>query len=179
MTTWTVAPGRLGVYGLALVALVLSAPAAGTSSEARAGAASDAALSAHLSAIDAALARGDVNAATRALHGAYQVALGSRRWQGMIAFGDAALRVSSVSGVRQPGVQQARRAYLLALFRARGEGSMEGALTAAQSFAALGDREVANGCLSVASKLARTDADRARVREMAARVNDRAVAERE
>ena len=122
-------------------------------------------------------AGGDVSTATRALHAAYQVALGSRRWQGMIAFGDASLRVAKASGVRQPGVEQARRAYLLALFRARGEGSVDGALTAAQSFAALGDREVANGCLSVASKLARSDADRARVREMTARVNDRAVAE--
>ena len=177
MTTWTVTPVRLGVFGLAAITLVLVAPAVGTTSEARAGAAIDAALSAHLSAVDTALRRGDVSAASSALHAAYQAALGSRRWQGMIAFGDAALRVAGASGVRQPGLEQARRAYLLALFRARGEGSMEGALTAAQSFAALGDREVANGCLSVASKLARTDADRARVREMAARVNERAVAE--
>ena len=173
----TVAPVRLGVLALALAALVLAVPAPGTPSEARAGAAIDAALSAHLSAVDAALARGDARSATQALQGAYQIALGSRRWQGMIAVGDAALRVSDASGARQQGLEQSRRAYLLGLFRARGEGSIDGALTAAQSFAALGDREVANGCLSVASKLARTDADRARVREMAARLNDWAVAE--
>jgi hypothetical protein len=176
MRTWTVDPGRLGVFGLALIALVLAAPTPGTTSEARATAAIDAALSANLSAVDTALANGDVNRATRALSAAYQSALGSRRWQGMVAYGDAALRVAAASGARQPGIEQARRAYLLALFRARGEGSLDGALAAAQSFAALGDREVANACLTVAGKLARTGADRARVREMTARVNDRALA---
>jgi hypothetical protein len=179
MTKWTVTPVRLGTVGLALIALVLTAPHEGFGSEARATVVNDAALSAHLLAVDAALARGDVIAATQALHTAYQAALGTRRWQGLIAFGDAAIRVGNASGARQPGIEQARRAYLLALFRARGEGSLDGALRAAQSFTALGDREVANGCLSVASKLARTDADRARVREMAARVNERALADGE
>ena len=173
----TVAPATVRIFGLALIALVLAVPAPGAASEARAAAALDAALSAHLSAVDTALASADVEVAKQALHAAYQVALGSRRWQGLVAFGDAELRVAEASGTHQAGLEQARRAYLLALFRARGEGSMDGALTAAKSFAALGDREVANGCLSVASKLARTDADRARVREMSARVNERALAE--
>lgn len=175
MKTRTLAPVRLWIGGLTVLALVLGFPAVGAPNEARVSAAIDAALSAHLSAVDTALASGDVRDATGALKVAYQTALGSRRWRGMIAFGDAALRVADASGDRNLGVAQARRAYLLALFRARGDRSVDGALMAAQSFASLGDREVARACLSVASKLARTETDRARVREMAARVDGRAL----
>jgi hypothetical protein len=173
MTVFSMARSRLGVVGFALLTLVFVVP------EARAtdGGAIDVALSAHLTAIDLALARHDVGAATTALQEAYQVALGSRHWQGMIAYGDAALRVADALGTRKPGVEKARRAYLLAVYRARAERSVDGALAAAHSFAALGDREVANGCLAMAQRLTRTDAERERVRSMAARVSERLLAE--
>lgn len=165
---------RLRIVGFALVALVLTSPACSKAGDGTAAA--DAALSVRLAAIDTALARHDVSAAVRALHEAYQAALASRHWRSMVAYGDAALRVADASGVRQPGVEKARRAYLLALYRARAEHSLDGALASAQSFATLGDREVASGCLVMAERLARTDAERARLRAMTAQVNERLMA---
>jgi hypothetical protein len=167
---------RLGIValalGLAMLAFALMTPIASALEDGQATPIADAALSAHLAAVDSALARQDVIAASHALQTAYQAALASRRWQGMVAYGDAALRVAELTGTRQPGIEQARRAYLLALYRARAERSLDGALAATQSFMWLGDREVAQGCLSVARRLARNSADRARVREIAARVDD-------
>ena len=90
----------------------------------------------------------------------------------MIAYGDAAQRVAKLTGAQQVGLEQARRAYLLALYRARTERSVEGALAATQSFMWLGDREVAQGCLSVARRLARTAADQERVREISVRFGE-------
>ena len=167
----------LGVLGLAMVALVFAAPAPGAADDSRGAALlADAALSAHLTAVDGALARHDAATAAVELQAAYQAALAGRRWQGMIAYGDAARRVAEVTRDRQLGLEQARRAYLLALYRARAEGSVDGALAAAQSFMQLGDREVAIGCLSVARRLARTSADRARVRALTARLDARSEA---
>jgi len=102
-------------------------------------------------AVDQALARKDVAAAERAWHEAYLDALASRRWEGMIAVGDAALRM----GARP----KARQSYLLALERARAAGSAEGAQRVSQAFAALGDHEVARMCLRVAGGLAGTRQD--------------------
>ena len=47
----------------------------------------------------------------------------------------------------------ARRAYLTALFRARGERSVFGVLSAAGGFKALGDREVVERALAMAAAL--------------------------
>ncbi len=47
----------------------------------------------------------------------------------------------------------ARRAYLTALFRARGERSVFGVLSAAEGFKALGDREVVERALAMAAAL--------------------------
>jgi len=52
----------------------------------------------------------------------------------------------------------ARRAYLTALFRARGERSLRGVLSAAEGFKALGDREVVEHALRMAAALG-PDAD--------------------
>ena len=43
--------------------------------------------------MDSALTAGDLSAAERAWHEAYVAALGARRWEGMLAVGDAALRL--------------------------------------------------------------------------------------
>jgi hypothetical protein len=50
-------------------------------------------------------------------------------------------------------VPAARRAYLTALFRARGERSLPGVLSAAEGFKALGDREVVERALEMAAAL--------------------------
>jgi hypothetical protein len=53
----------------------------------------------------------------------------------------------------------ARRAYLTALFRARGERSLLGVLSAAEGFKALGDREVVEHALRMAVALGPEGAD--------------------
>ncbi|HXE00309.1 MAG TPA: YeeE/YedE thiosulfate transporter family protein, partial [Candidatus Acidoferrum sp.] len=45
-------------------------------------------VTSHLTAVDAALAAGDVPAALRAWHEAYGAAMGSRRWEGFADAGD-------------------------------------------------------------------------------------------
>lgn len=168
--------GRAGVAGLAMFGFMLVTPIANADAERSMALVADVALSAHLTAVDDALSRNDTVSASQELQAAYQTALASRRWQSMIAYGDAALRVAEASGTRPAGVEQARRAYLLSLYRARSERSVDGALAATQGFMTLGDREVAQGGLSIAGRLARTAADRDRVRALAARLDDRLAA---
>src|SRR2546425_2503075 len=74
---------------------------------------------AHIRAVDEALQRGDVGAASRARHEAYIAAIVSRGWEGLIEAGDAARRIGDVATVPQPYVESARANYLAALFRAR------------------------------------------------------------
>jgi hypothetical protein len=66
----------------------------------------------------------------------------------------------------------ARRAYLTMLFRARGERSMVGVLSAAEGFKALGDREVVERALAIAAALD-PDADAARARRRLTALRDR------
>jgi hypothetical protein len=66
-------------------------------------------------------------------------------WQILAQSGDAA----RVRG----DLPAARRAYLSALFRARGEGSTAGVLRAAEGFKALGDTEVVEQALRIAAAL--------------------------
>jgi hypothetical protein len=62
------------------------------------------------------------------------------------------LRAGDAARVRGD-VPSARRAYLTALFRARGERSLVGVLGAAEGFQALGDREVVERALGMAAAL--------------------------
>ncbi|MBI2114009.1 MAG: hypothetical protein HYT85_02820 [candidate division NC10 bacterium] len=120
--------------------------------------------------VDDALARKDVSAAERAWHEAYGEALRSRHWEGMLAVGDATLRIGNVVGSRQAPAGKARRLYLAALFRARDQGSLEGVLRTAEAFAALGDREVVYQSVRIAEGLTaqRSDGDaRARLHALA------------
>jgi len=87
----------------------------------------------------------------------------------MIEVGDAARRVGNVTA--------ARTAYLTAAFRARRLRSFEGILSAAEAFAALGDREVAEQWLGVAKELAQpSESALARVRAAAESLTGRAFA---
>jgi hypothetical protein len=97
-----------------------------------------------LTAFDDALARGDAGAALRTWTQAHSAALRSRHWEGLLAVGEARLRVERAADPEKAAVATAREAYLAALFRARQEGSLEGVIRAAEAFEALGDVEVAN-----------------------------------
>jgi hypothetical protein len=135
--------------------------------------AADSPWTAHIRRLDEALAQRNVGAAEQAWHEAYGAALRSRHWEGMLAVGDATLRIGEVVGSRQAPTAKARRLYLAALFRARDQGSLEGVLRTAEAFAALGDREVVYQGIRIAEGLTaqRSDEDaRARLRALAERM---------
>jgi hypothetical protein len=72
-------------------------------------------------------------------------AVGDSSWQMVLRVGDEARERGDVAA--------ARRAYLTALFRARGERSLAGVLSAAEGFGALGDAEVVERALTMAAGL--------------------------
>jgi hypothetical protein len=76
--------------------------------------------------------------------------------------------MAEMPSVSRTFATKARQAYLTALFRARDEGSMDGVLRAAWAFADLGDREVVDGALRIADRLAATAGDGAGERVQAA-----------
>jgi len=92
-----------------------------------------------------AFARNDRIAADREWREAWRDATRARTWESMTAVGDAAMLMG------EP--ERAREAYLLVLFRARGQHSLAGVLRASEAFEALGDRAVARECLRVAEAL--------------------------
>lgn len=114
---------------------------------------------ARLQTMDEALGRGDVPAAQAAWREAYAAAHVSRGWPGMIAVGEAALRLGRAAGEPSIAESRARRVYLTALFRARRQGSLDGVLTAGDAFGRLGDREVVQQALAVATELAARSGD--------------------
>lgn len=108
---------------------------------------------------DRALGRGDGAGAERTLQTAYSAALKSRTWESMVDVGDAYRRMVESAGPRGRAETRAREAYLAALFRARQQGSLAGVFRTAEGFAALGDREPVNMCITVARALAARIAD--------------------
>jgi hypothetical protein len=130
----------------------------------------DATWAAHISRVDQALAEQDVGAAEQAWQDAYVAALGSVRWEGLIEVGDSALRIGEGVGSHNASEAEARDAYWVALVRARTQQSLDGILRAAERFAALGDREVAAGCVRIAEQLAAAPEAQARVRAVADRL---------
>ena len=105
---------------------------------------------AQLKKVDAALANNNVSAAELAWRETYAAALKSRHWEGMVAVGDACWQVGDAGGFHHAARAKARQSYLTALFRARGEGSVDGVLRVAERFAELGDRDVVEQCIRVA-----------------------------
>ncbi len=106
-----------------------------------------------------AIGHGDRAAAKVAWREAYAAAHLSRGWRGMIAVGDAALRLGRATGEPSIAERRARRVYLTALFRARREASLDGVLAAGDAFGRLGDREVVQQALAVATELAARSGD--------------------
>jgi hypothetical protein len=109
--------------------------------------------------VDRALAANDLGRAVRELQEAHIAALNSRTWDGLVEVGSAALRVGDATNNREAGLRKARRAYMAAMFRARGLGSLEGVVRAAEAFAMLGDRDAAANGLRIAVTLADRAAD--------------------
>ncbi len=145
-----------GLIGLGLVAAVMEVQADLTPLESRRSVHRlqfDTLWRAHVGTVDQALARHDVSAAVGAWHDAYGAALASRGWEGMLAVGDAFLRIGAEAGTVSGSRSNARQAYLNALIRARRDGSREGLRRTAAAFAALGDHAVATQCLRVADAL--------------------------
>jgi hypothetical protein len=89
----------------------------------------------------------------RAWHPVYAAALRDHGWEGLIAVGDARVRIARAAGVPRNADGQARQIYLTALVRAQRHGSVEGAVRAATAFAALGDREIAAEAVRIAAAL--------------------------
>ena len=109
--------------------------------------------SASLSAVDAALAEGDVSRALMLWHPAYVAVLYNRYSDGVIEVGDSRLKIERAAGFPKVGESKARELYLLALSRAKRDGSPHGVLRAAAAFDALGDRGVAAHARKIAATL--------------------------
>jgi len=75
----------------------------------------------------------------------------------MLAVGRAYLRLSATS--REAAVAQARRMFLEALFQALTRNDADGVASAAEAFAALGDREVADRACHIGMSLALQNGD--------------------
>src|SRR5262245_16035116 len=148
----------LGLGGLAAVAL-LSAAAFGPATIAgftvRDTTTVDAQLSwkDYLDVVDEALMRGDISDAVRSWQDAYSVALASRRWEALLAAGDAFVQIGVASGRPEGARPNARYAYMAALMQAERQHSVDGVRAVGRAFAALGDPEVAAYCERIAVAL--------------------------
>lgn len=100
-----------------------------------------------LGAMDAAIARDDLSRAIFEWRDVYGVALRARRWEDMVAAGDAARRVDTLARRHSDRLRvfqlEAREAYMQALFLARAARSVQGVDRVADAFASLGDAEMA------------------------------------
>jgi len=105
-------------------------------------------------AMDRALDNGDMRVALRHREDARLAALASPDWEGMVAVGDATLRLARSAGLEPAMEPAAWRAYRSALLRVRRQGSFAGAVRVSEAFRALGDREMASQAIGVARALA-------------------------
>jgi 2-methylisocitrate lyase-like PEP mutase family enzyme len=109
-----------------------------------------------LDAVDEALACDDVGAAVRAWRTAVGVARGERHWEGLVAVGDASLRIGAIPRIHELPEAGARSLYVEALFRARQQRSLRGIVQVAERFAWLGDMEVVARSLRMTNSLVPT-----------------------
>ena len=126
---------------------------------------------AHLEAMDTAIAANNASAAVLSWRHAYAAALDQPGWRGLVDVAGAALRIGTIPGFKKAAESRARESYWTALFRARRQGSLNGVLDTAEAFGALGDRVMVEQCIRIAERLAvlTGDAEAAeRVRVLAA-----------
>jgi len=133
---------------------------------------------AHLQAMDTAIAANNASAAVLSWRHAYAAALDQPGWRGLVDVAGAALRIGTIPGFKKAAESRARESYWTALFRARRQGSLNGVLDTAEAFGALGDRVMVEQCIRIAERLAVLTGDaRAadRVRALAADLTQRYV----
>jgi hypothetical protein len=112
-----------------------------------------------------AVASGDRAAAEAAWRPAYAAAVHCRRWDALLAVGDAARRQAvAARGGGGTAARRARKAYLAALLHAAQEHSLDGVAAVTKAFAELGDARLAEGAARVEAVLARQAAGRRRRR---------------
>jgi hypothetical protein len=143
---WVRSAVYAGLIVAAVAALTLLATRPGRTASTAA-----ASWEARIEAVEHSAARGDLSRAVYAWGDAYGEAWRSRRWEALLAVGDAAVHIDRESPGPNAFRSEARRAYLAALLRARAVGSREGIRRAAAAFARLGDVEMAERALAMAS----------------------------
>jgi hypothetical protein len=122
------------------------------------------------------LAGGRISLAAFEWSNAYAVAVAGREWRDLVAVGDAALAIGDAAGTRVGWTAKARDCYRSALYRARAEESLDGALAATQALAGLGDPDGVAHAIAVARALAADPASQARVQDVASRLDQRVFA---
>jgi len=160
--------GAMALGAIVVASLALDGGLARLASAVMKPASSEAPWTPAIRAVDDALAAGDVTTAVQTWSEAYSIAARSRRWEGLMAVGDARIRIDHTAGRGKVSVAKARESYLAALVRARQEGSLEGVLQAAEAFDALGDAEVATEALRIAEAVAGRDPGSAVLARLAA-----------
>ena len=155
--SWQFILAIAAMLGLMLLIGVVSEALAGHAVAAEA----QVAWQAQLDRVDEALGRNDQAQALLLWREAYAAALRSRHWQGLVAVGDTYRRLGAHGGFEKAAVAKARQTYLVALFRARQEGSVDGVLRVADAFAELGDDAVVQQCLAIARRPRRRRTTRA------------------
>lgn len=172
MPNGTCAKGSAPMLVAGMVMIVVIA-LAGTGP--RGGEPSAAPWNAYIQVMDDALARDDFYAADMARRTAHLMAQGSRRWDALVAVGDADLRFVTFPGA-SPGLRaEARRIYRSALLRAHEQGSIEGVLRVSEAFAAAGDKDGAREGLAMVLAMVATSRgphDAARVEALTERLDD-------
>ena len=104
--------------------------------------------------VNEAMERKDYPTAARLWHEAYLAATSARRWDGLVEVADTYRRLGELGGFEAVARARARELYLTALFRARGEASLDGVLRVAAAFVELEDREMVEQCIQIAQRVA-------------------------
>jgi len=108
---------------------------------------------AHIEAMDEALAANDTGESIRAWRLAYSAALSHPGWLGLFTVATALLRVGSAASLARNAEASIRETYWIAFYRARQQRSLSGVLATAEAFAMLGDHDSAERCLRVSEAL--------------------------
>lgn len=157
VTRWyvTLIVAAVSVLGL----LILLVAAVEVLTAAAAGPAAPPPWHVSLARVNEAVDRKDYPAAARLWHEAYTAAVNARSWEGFVEVADSYRRLGELGGFERTARARARELYLTALFRARGEGSLDGVLRVAAAFVELEDHEVVEQCIQMAQRLAEKGQD--------------------
>jgi len=166
----------LALVGVATAALGAASLVATTPDEGPAAAVSSRSLRRHVELLNQALAGNHIGLAAFTWQDAYALLLASRQWESALLVGDAALAIGDASGSRIGWTSRARDCYSLALFRARRQASLDGALEATRRLSILGDDEATARGIAVAWALAKDAESRGRVQEVVAHTGEPAFA---